>query len=93
MFNFEELKNIHLETKCEIGATSYWSELACIETLDNLFQQGAIDVIEYLETVPEGYIPGKEELIQKIKTRLAEAQAIQQETQAINQQAQLMPQM
>jgi hypothetical protein len=92
-FNFEELKNIHLETKCEIGATSYWSELACIETLDNLFQQGAIDVIEYLETVPEGYIPGKEELIQKIKTRLAEAQAIQQETQAINQQAQLMPQM
>ena len=82
LFDFSELKTLYLETKTEIGATSYWSELACVETLDNLFQQGAIDVIEYLETIPDGYIPAKEELIQKIKGRVAEAQMMQQQMEA-----------
>lgn len=85
-FDFGTLKNIYLETKCEIGATSYWSELASVETLDNLYQQGGIDVIEYLQSIPDNYIPNKEELIQKISTRMAQLQQMQQ------QQAMMQPQ-
>ena len=70
-FDFAELKNTYLYTRCDVGASSYWSEIASAETLDGLLQQGAIDVIEYLESMPEGFIANKFELIQKIKARLS----------------------
>lgn len=69
-FDFAELKNMYLNCKCDVGASSYWSELASVETLDNLFEKGAIDIIEYLEALPDGYISNKQDLIDKIKERL-----------------------
>lgn len=76
-FDFEQLRNVYLNCKCDVGATSYWSEIAGVETLDNLFKQGAIDVIEYLEAMPEGYIPHKQDLIDKLKEKQAEQQEMQ----------------
>ena len=74
MYDFSIFKDLWLNVRCDVGASSYWSELAAVETLDNLLKDGYIDVIDYLESMPEGYIPRKQELIDKIKQRQFEAQ-------------------
>ena len=47
----------------DAGAASYWSEIAAMQTLDNLLMQGKIDTIEYLKRLPAGQITDKEALI------------------------------
>ncbi len=69
MYDFSIFKNLWLNVRCDVGASSYWSELAAVETLDNLLKDKYIDVIDYLESMPEGYIPRKQELIDKLKQR------------------------
>ncbi|MEG0133108.1 MAG: hypothetical protein RR851_13195 [Clostridium sp.] len=70
-YDFAVLKNIFLNCKTDVGASSYWSEIASVETLDNLFNNGHLDIIDYLESMPDGYIPKKNELIGKIKEKMA----------------------
>ena len=47
-----------LYTSCSIdldaGASSYWSEIANMQTLDNLLMQGKIPTSEYLRRLPNG---------------------------------------
>ena len=45
------------------------------QTLDNLRQAGVLDVVAYLERVPERLIPRKQELIEKLKKQSAAAAA------------------
>lgn len=66
-FDFETLKDMHFTLKLDVGASAYWSEIASMQTLDNLLMQGKIDVVDYLERVPAGYITKKEELVEKLK--------------------------
>lgn len=70
--DFGQLKKIRLSTKLDVGASSYWSEIAAMQTLDNLLMQNKIDLIDYLERVPNGYITKREELIAKF-TKLQQA--------------------
>lgn len=51
----------------DVGMSSYWSELASINTLDNLLSAGHISFAEYLERIPDGYVPGKQELLRRAK--------------------------
>ena len=61
-----------------MGASSYFSEIAMTQTLDNLRQNGTLDVIQYLERVPDKLIPRKAELLQELRqarqTMLAQEQ-------------------
>lgn len=67
-FDFEEeLKTVPFRCRVDVGASSYWSEIASMQTLDNLLMQGKIDTVDYLERVPAGIISNKEELIDKLK--------------------------
>lgn len=66
-FDFGLLKKINISLKLDVGASSYWSEIASMQTLDNLMMRGKIDLLDYLERVPEGYIIKKQELIDKIR--------------------------
>ncbi len=65
---------MHFSIKLDVGASAYWSEIASVNTLDNLLTIGVIDVVDYLERVPEGYIIKKQELIDKMKAQMAQAQ-------------------
>jgi hypothetical protein len=67
-FNFDELKDMKFRLKIEVGASSYWSELASIETLDRLLQQQAISFRQYLERIPSGLIAQKQSLLEEIKS-------------------------
>ncbi len=67
-FDFaEELKDIDVSIKHEAGASSYWSEVASMQTLDNLLLQNRITLAQYLERVPHEYVSKRNELLEEVK--------------------------
>lgn len=62
-FDFSMLKKIHCTVDLDAGAASYWSEIAAMQTLDNLLMQGKISTVEYLKRLPSGQITDRETLI------------------------------
>lgn len=68
-FDFSVLKSIPCSIDLDAGASSYWSEIATMQTLDNLLTQGKLPLSEYLKRVPNGYISDKESLIAIIESQ------------------------
>jgi hypothetical protein len=66
-FDFSRLKEVQLSIKQDVGASSYWSEMANVQTLENLLMNDRIDTIDFLERLPSGYLVKKQELIDKLK--------------------------
>ena len=62
-FDFSVLKEIPFTVELDVGASSYWSEIASMQTLDNLLMQGKISTVEYLKRLPAGQITDRETLI------------------------------
>jgi len=62
-FDFSALNEIHFNVELDVGASSYWSEIASMQTLDNLLMQGKISTVEYLKRLPAGQITDRETLI------------------------------
>ena len=71
-FDFSQFKYLWLNLRVDVGATTYFSEIAMTQTLDNLRHDGTLDVIQYLERIPDKLIPKKQELIDELKGRIAE---------------------
>lgn len=69
--DFAQLKDIPLAVKLEVGASAYWSEIASMQTMDNLLMQDKISIIDYLERIPEGYISNRAELLDKLRAQAA----------------------
>jgi hypothetical protein len=67
VFDFGTLRQFTLSVKQDAGASSYWSEIASMQTLDNLLMNKHITLLQYLERVPAGYISKKQELIDEMK--------------------------
>jgi hypothetical protein len=67
-FDFSKLKEIQVAIKQDVGASSYWSEIANMQTLDNLLMNKQITLKQYLERVPSGYIAKKQELLAELST-------------------------
>jgi hypothetical protein len=87
-FDADKYKDMMLTAHIEVGPSSLWATSTVISTLDNLLQLQAIDIVQFLERVPEGIIPKKQELINEIReARAAQQQAAQQQAMA-QQQAQ-----
>jgi hypothetical protein len=88
-FDFSLIKKMRLKLKIDVGPSSAWSLVTALETLDNLLAGDKINFIQYLERVPEGVIPKKQELIEEIKAQMqqeAQMQQAIQEAQAQQQQ-------
>lgn len=68
-FDFSRLKYVQLSIKQDVGASSYWSEMANVQTLENLLMNDRIDTIDFLERLPSGYLVKKQELIEKLKAK------------------------
>lgn len=71
VFDFGKLREYNLSVKQDAGASSYWSEIASMQTLDNLLMNKHITLLQYLERVPSGYISKKQELIDQLKAATA----------------------
>lgn len=89
-FDFTVLKGYPMLLKVEVGASSYYSEIAAMQTLDNLLQSGQIDIVDYLERVPDSYVPGRRKLIAK-KQQQMEQQMMMQQMMAMGMPPGAMP--
>lgn len=81
LFDYGILNDMPMALKLDVGASSYWSEMASVQTLDNLLMQDKITIEEYLERIPDGYIPKRQELIASRK-QAAQQQMMQPEEQS-----------
>lgn len=81
LFDYGLLNDMPMALKLDVGASSYWSEMASVQTLDNLLMQDKITIEEYLERIPDGYIPKRQELIASRK-QAAQQQMMQPEEQS-----------
>lgn len=76
MFDFSQLKDMWLHIKIDIGNASYFSEVASVQTLDNLLNNGFIEFVEYLKRIPDEIIPNKQDLINSIEQQDLYKQAL-----------------
>ena len=75
-FDFDQFKHLWFNLSVDAGATTYYSEIAMVQTLDNLRKDGTLDVIDYLERLPDKLLPRRQELIDKMRQMMG----IQEET-------------
>ena len=68
-YDFSRFKNLWFNVRVNAGATTYYSEIAMVQTLDNLRHDGILEAVDYLERIPDKYIPRKAELIQDLRKR------------------------
>ena len=73
-FDFARLRHVALNLRIDVGAATYFSEIAMTQTLDNLRRDGTLDVIQYLERVPDKLIPRKRELIEELRAGAGQEQ-------------------
>ena len=66
-YDFSQFKNLWFNVRVNAGASTYYSEIAMVQTLDNLRKDGTLEVIDYLERIPDKLIPRKAELVEKLK--------------------------
>lgn len=74
-FDFRQFKHLWLNVSVEVGATTRFSEIAMVQTLDNLRRDGTLELIDYLERIPDRLIPRKQELVDDLRSRAAEQAA------------------
>lgn len=72
-FDFSRLKDLRLSIEQETGGSSYWSEMASMQTMDNLLINGLITPEQYIERLPVGYITKKQELLNELRAAKAAA--------------------
>jgi hypothetical protein len=66
--DFDTLKEVRTKLNIDVGASTYWSELMQINTIDNLYAMGIIaDPALYIESVPKGYIPNRNKILEALE--------------------------
>ncbi|MBO5872729.1 MAG: hypothetical protein J6Q56_00800 [Clostridia bacterium] len=65
-FNAERYRNLVLNAKVDVGASTLWSEAVVVSTLDSLLSAGIITPSQYLERMPKGLIPKAAELADEL---------------------------
>lgn len=75
-FDFSLVKKLPVLLKMDIGASAYWSEIACMQYLENWLDKGHITLVDMLERLPAGYIPKAQELLEKYKSKEIAANAM-----------------
>lgn len=84
-FNFNDLQEANLNISMEVGASTYWSETSQITTMDNMLAKGLItNPIDYLERIPDKYIPNKAGLIDTLRQAQQQALAMSGQQVATN---------
>jgi hypothetical protein len=90
-FDFSQFNDQWFNISADVGESSYWSEIAAMQTMDNLLTQQRIEFIDYLERIPDELIPRKAELISKIKEQMQMAEEMAQASDPAALIAQLSP--
>lgn len=70
-FNFSFIKKNPWLLKLDVGASSYYSEIASMQTLENALQNGHLTFLQFLERIPDDYMPKRRALIAELKAAQA----------------------
>lgn len=68
-FDAERYKNLILTARVDVGASTLWSESVVISTLNNLLEAQIITPRQFLERIPQGFVPKITELIEDIRKK------------------------
>ena len=66
-FDGEKYRNLLISTKIDVGASTMWSEIQSVKTLDNLLASQIITPKQYLERLPKGSVPNLSGLIREMQ--------------------------
>lgn len=91
-FDFDSLQEAFIKSDIDVGASSYWSELAQIQTLDTLFAADRITAVEYFERVPDGYIIDSDGLLKTREEQVEAEQLAAEQPQELPQEEVEQPQ-
>ena len=82
-FDFSVIKQFPMTLKLDVGASSYYSEIAAMQTLDNLLTNQQINIVQYLERLPDSYMPAKRALIEEKRREMMQMMAPQAQPQPV----------
>ena len=87
-FDGERYRELVLSVRVDVGASTLWSESQSIKTLDNLLAAQILTPEQYLERMPEGIIPDRNDLLKDMRSarEAAEQQATMEARQVAEQQ-------
>jgi len=71
-FELARYKNLVFDVKIDVGESAMWSEITTVQTLDKLLQGGLITLADYLEALPDGYIPNRTQMLERVRQKEAE---------------------
>ena len=69
-FDYAFFKDNPFLLKLDVGASSYYSEMASMQTLENMLMRGNITPVQFLERIPDSYVPKRTALIAELKAAM-----------------------
>lgn len=75
-FDGKRYRELLINARIDVGASTLWSVSQSIRTLDNLFDRGIIDVFQYLQRLPRGTVPNVNGLIREMAKANQSAQSM-----------------
>lgn len=66
-FNSERYRELVVNAKVDVGASTLWGEAVVVTSLGNLLEKGIITPIQYLKRIPKGIIPDVTGLIEELQ--------------------------
>jgi hypothetical protein len=67
-FNFDALGSFDMAVRVDVGASSYWSEIGTLQTLDALLDKKVISPEIYIEMIPDTVLNGKAKILESLKS-------------------------
>ncbi len=71
-FDFSKFRHLYFSTRVDVGSGNTYALPAMVQTLDNMRREGILEVVDYLERVPDTLVPKRQELIRKLKAAAAQ---------------------
>lgn len=92
VFDADKFKNLIINAKIDVGASTIWNTAVVVSTLDGLLSAGIITPEQYLERMPNGMIPNKSGLVSEMKNQ-AEMQEQTSDSAILSQFAEQNPEL
>lgn len=86
-----DYKELMFNIKVDVGPSSQWSEIVSIQELQNLLNNGQINIVQYLDRVPKGFLPKIKELIDEKKAEIQQQQQMRILAQTLQSQIPQQP--
>jgi hypothetical protein len=90
MFDPSEFSKAKFRIKVDVISGSYIDEFTAMRAIENLFLQKQIDVIQFIERLPDGMIPEKEKLITELRAKITAEQNFQRQLMSQEHDAQVI---